>query len=100
MIFYNKDEDKQVIVADCNCQCGSELHITKWELGVDDIVEYCMSLHSSKWDEEQLGIFGIIGRRLKRALYNLIGKDYLYMDICFKPDEFKEFIKQCEKIQK
>ena len=108
MIFNNKDVDNKnkletrIVISTCNCGCGSELRVTRY---VDtevpgNLTEYYLSLHSSKFDEEQLGIFGVLKRRLKRAWYNLIGKDYLYMDIVMSEKEFKEFIKKLEDIQK
>lgn len=108
MIFNNKDVDNKnkletrIVINTCNCGCGSELRVTRY---VDtevpgNLTEYYLSLHSSKFDEEQLGIFGVLKRRLKRAWYNLIGKDYLYMDIVMSEKEFKEFIKKLEDIQK
>lgn len=108
MIFNNKDVDNKnkletrIVISTCNCGCGSELRVTRY---VDtevpgNLTEYYLSLHSSKFDEEQLGIFGVLKRRLKRAWYNLIGKDYLYMDIVMSEKEFKEFIKKLEDIRK
>ena len=108
MIFNNKDVDNKnkletrIVISTCNCGCGSELRVTRY---VDtevpgNLTEYYLSLYSSKFDEEQLGIFGVLKRRLKRAWYNLIGKDYLYMDIVMSEKEFKEFIKKLEDIRK
>ena len=64
------------------------------------MVEYYLSLHSSKFDEEQQGILSVIAKRIKRAFYNLIGKDYLYMDICMNEREFNEFIGKLKELQK
>ena len=64
------------------------------------LTEYYLSLHSSKFDEEQLGIFRVLKRRLKRAWYNLIGKDYLYMDIVMSEKEYKDFVKKLQDLQK
>lgn len=99
MVFKSEDNFNKVVIATCNCGCNSELHIMKMK---DEPVptEYYLSLHSSKWDEEQVGIFRIIGRRLKRAWYNLIGRDYLYMDIVFSEDEFNTFINNLRDLQK
>ena len=49
---------------------------------------------------KQLGIFGVLKRRLKRAWYNLIGKDYLYMDIVMSEKEYKDFVKKLQDLQK
>ena len=84
----NKKYDEKIVIATCNCGCNSELHISHFK----DEKEYYISLHSSKFEEEQKGIFDIIKIRLKRALFSLIGKDYLYMDIVMDEYEFNEFI--------
>lgn len=108
MIFSSESEDKnnkmitKMVINTCNCGCGSELHITRY-IDTDipnTLTEYYLSLHSSKFDEEQLGIFGVLKRRLKRAWYNLIGKDYLYMDIVMSESEFNEFVKKLQDIKK
>lgn len=108
MIFSNESTDRdskittKMIINTCNCGCGSELHITRY-IDTDipnTLTEYYLSLHSSKFDEEQLGIFGVLKRRLKRAWYNLIGKDYLYMDIIMSESEFNEFVEKLQDIKK
>ena len=99
MIFKNKNNNKQVVIGTCNCGCDNELHITKWEDNPEE-TEYSLSLHSPKFYEEQVGIFEIIGRRLRRAFYSLIGKDYLFMDVIFSKQEFKEFIEKLQEISK
>lgn len=91
MVFIKKDKQLKVVIATCNCGCNSELHVTHYTNDPDLPEEYYLSLHSSKWDEETGGIFKILKRRIKRAWYNLIGKDYLYMDIIFNKQEFNEF---------
>ena len=108
MIFSNESTDKdskivtKMIISTCNCGCGSELHITRYvDTDIPNtLTEYYLSLHSSKFDEEQLGIFGVLKRRLKRAWYNLIGKDYLYMDIIMSESEFNEFVAKLQDIKK
>lgn len=108
MIFSNEETDTsnklttKVVINTCNCGCGSELHITKYiDIEIpNELTEYYISLHSSKFDEEQLGIFGVLKRRLKRAWYNLIGKDYLYMDIVMSEKEYKEFVEKLQDLQK
>lgn len=101
MIFSGESKIQKIVINTCNCGCGSEMHIKRFiDADVPDtLVEYYISLHSSKFDEEQLGIFGVIGRRLKRAWYNLIGKDYLYMDIVMNEKEYKEFIKKLKELE-
>lgn len=108
MIFSSESEDKnnkmitKMVINTCNCGCGSELHITRY-IDTDipnTLTEYYLSLHSSKFDEEQLGIFGVLKRRLKRAWYNLIGKDYLYQDIVMSEEDFNKFIQELQKLQK
>lgn len=108
MIFSNESTHRdskittKMIINTCNCGCGSELHITRY-VDTDipnNLIEYYLSLHSSKFDEEQLGIFGVLKRRLKRAWYNLIGKDYLYMDIVMSESEFNEFVEKLQDIKK
>ena len=42
----------------------------------------------------------MLKRRLKRAWYNLIGKDYLYMDIVMSEKEYKDFVKKLQDLQK
>lgn len=108
MIFSNESTDRdnkivtKMIINTCNCGCGSELHITRYvDTDIPNtLTEYYLSLHSSKFDEEQLGIFGVLKRRLKRAWYNLIGKDYLYMDIIMSESEFNEFVEKLQDIKK
>lgn len=108
MIFSSKSIDNKnkletkIVISTCNCGCGSELHLTRYiDIEVpDNLTEYYLSLHSSKFDEEQLGIFGVLKRRLKRSWYNLIGKDYLYMDIVMSEEEFDKFIQELTKLQK
>ena len=108
MIFSNESTDRdskivtKMIINTCNCGCGSELHITRYvDTDIPNtLIEYYLSLHSSKFDEEQLGIFGVLKRRLKRAWYNLIGKDYLYMDIIMSESEFNEFVEKLQDIKK
>lgn len=108
MIFSGKSVDEnnkmetRMIINTCNCGCGSELHITKYvDTDIPNtLTEYYLSLHSSKFDEEQLGIFGVLKRRLKRVWYNLIGKDYLYMDIVMSEKEYKDFVKKLQDLQK
>lgn len=108
MIFSNESTDRdnkivtKMIINTCNCGCGSELHITRYvDTDIPNtLTEYYLSLHSSKFDEEQLGIFGVLKRRLKRAWYNLIGKDYLYMDIIMSESEFNEFVDKLQDIKK
>lgn len=108
MIFSNESTDRdnkivtKMIINTCNCGCGSELHITRYvDTDIPNtLTEYYLSLHSSKFDEEQLGIFGVLKRRLKRAWYNLIGKDYLYMDIIMSESEFNEFVEKLQNIKK
>ena len=108
MIFSNESTDRdskivtKMIINTCNCGCGSELHITRYvDTDIPNtLTEYYLSLHSSKFDEEQLGIFGVLKRRLKRAWYNLIGKDYLYMDIIMSESEFNEFVTKLQDIKK
>lgn len=108
MIFSSESEDKnnkmitKMVINTCNCGCGSELHITRY-IDTDipnTLTEYYLSLHSSKFDEEQLGIFGVLKRRLKRAQYNLLGKDYLYMDIIMSEEEFNQFIEKLQNLKK
>lgn len=108
MIFSNESTDRdnkivtKMIINTCNCGCGSELHITRYvDTDIPNtLTEYYLSLHSSKFDEEQLGLFGVLKRRLKRAWYNLIGKDYLYMDIVMSESEFNEFVEKLQDIKK
>lgn len=102
MVFKSENNEEKVIINTCNCGCGSELHIKKYVYEDDPKLEdeYYISLHSSKFDEEQLGIFGVLKRRLKRAWYNLIGKDYLYMDIYMTKDDYNEFVKRLKGLQK
>ena len=108
MIFSNESTDrdskivKKMIINTCNCGCGSELHITRYvDTDIPNtLTEYYLSLHSSKFDEEQLGIFGVLKRRLKRAWYNLLGKDYLYMDIIMSEEEFNQFIEKLQNLKK
>ena len=103
MVLSKKDKDEKVVIATCNCGCHSEIHITKtiFEHEVADIPdEYAITLHNSKFDEEQVGIFDIIKRRLKRAWYNLRGKDYVYMEILFTDKELDEFIEKLQKVRK
>lgn len=108
MIFSNESTHRdskittKMIINTCNCGCGSELHITRYvDTDIPNtLTEYYLSLHSSKFDEEQLGIFGVLKRRLKRAWYNLIGKDYLYMDIVMSESEFNEFVEKLQDIKK
>lgn len=102
MIFSNKNKEERIVINTCNCGCGSEIQIKKY---VDkdmpqELIEYYLSVHSSLFDQEQLGIFRLIGRRLKRAWYDLIGKNYLYLDICMNEQEFKEFIEKLQNLQK
>lgn len=108
MVFSNESTDRnskittKMIINTCNCGCGSELHITRY-IDIDipnTLTEYYLSFHSSKFDEEQLGVFGVLKRRLKRAWYNLIGKDYLYMDIVMSESEFNEFVEKLQNIKK
>lgn len=103
MIFSKADKQETVVIATCGCGCNSEIQIKKFidedkEVNIPD--EYYISLHSSKFEEEQAGIFTVIGKRLKRAWYNLIGKDYLYMDILLSEQEFDEFIEKLQKVRK
>lgn len=98
MVFHSEEDKQRIIINTCNCGCGSELQISSWK--DDKPREYYMSLHSSLFDQEQLGIFRLIGRRLKRAWHDLIGKNYLYMDIIFSEQEFADFIETCKNIQK
>lgn len=108
MIFSEKSVDKnnkmetRMIINTCNCGYGSELHVTKYvDTDIPNtLTEYYLSLHSSKFDEEQLEIFGVLKRRLKRAWYNLIGKDYLYMDIVMSEKEYEDFVKKLQDLQK
>lgn len=108
MIFSSESEDKnnkmmtKMVIDTCDCGCGSELHITRYvDTDIPNtLTEYYLSLHSSKFDEEQLGIFGVLKRRLKRAWYNLIGKDYLYQDIVISEEDFDKFIQELQKLQK
>lgn len=103
MVFYTDSDKERIIINTCNCGCGSELQIKRWvdeETDPKLPVEYYVSLHSSLFDQEQLGIFRLIGRRLKRAWCDLIGKNYLYMDIVFSEQEFADFIETCKNIQK
>lgn len=108
MVFSNESTDRnnkittKMIINTCNCGCGSELHIIRY-IDTDipnTLTEYYLSLHSSKFDEEQLGLFGVLKKRLKRAWYNLIGKDYLYMDIVMSESEFNEFVEKLQDIKK
>lgn len=98
MVFCTEKDKERVIIDTCNCGCGSEIQIKCWE--DDEPREYYMSLHSSLFEQEQLGPIRVLLRRLKRAWYSLIGKDYLYMDIVFSEQEFKDFIETCKNIQK
>ena len=102
MVFKNEDDEVRVVIDTCNCGCGSELHIMRFkdtEIPKEP-VEYYITLHNSKFDEEQLSIFNIIKRRLKRAWCNLLGKDYVYMEIILKENEYKEFIDNCKDLIK
>lgn len=102
MIFNNENKTVKIVINTCNCGCGSELRVTRYiDCDVpNNMVEYYLSLHSSKFDEEQQGILSVIAKRIKRAFYNLIGKDYLYMDICMNEREFNEFIEKLKELQK
>lgn len=103
MVFHTESDKERIIINTCNCGCGSELQIKRYVDNEEDSklpTEYYMSLHSSLFDQEQLGIFKLIGRRLKRAWHDLIGKNYLYMDIVFSEQEFADFIETCKIIQK
>ena len=89
MVFKSNDDISKVIKANCNCGCNAEIQIMK----VQDDEEYYLTFHNSKFDEEQIGVFRLIGMRLKRAWCSLIGKDYKYMEICFSENEIKDFAK-------
>ena len=97
MIFSNRDKDEDVIITTCNCGCGSSIQITTYK---DDSDEYYISVCSPKFSSEQVGIFKLIGTRLKRAWYDLIGKSYLYLDICMNRDELQQFIQKLLNITK
>lgn len=99
MIFSNEDKEEKVVINTCNCGCGSEIVIKRF---IDDQIptEYYISINSSLFDQEQLGIFKLIGRRLKRAWFDLIGKNYLYLDICMTQSQLNEYIEKLQKIQK
>ena len=102
MVFNNENKTEKVVINTCNCGCGSEIQIKRYiDYDVPNTLkEYYISVHSSLFDQEQLGIFRLIGRRLKRVWYDLIGKNYLYLDICMNEEEFNEFIKKLQKLQK
>lgn len=100
MIFQNEDDKVKVVINTCDCGCGSELHIQKFKDDCIEDTEYFLSLHSSKWFEEQVGIFEKIGIRLKRIWYILRGKDYLFMDICMSSSDFNKFIESLQTLQK
>lgn len=101
MIFHTESDKERVIINTCNCGCGSELQIKRWVDEDSELpVEYYISLHNSLFDQEQLGIFRLIARRLKRAWCDLIGKNYLYMDIVMSEQEFDDFIETCKNVRK
>lgn len=101
MILANQTDTEKLVINTCRCGCGSELHISRYlDSDIPGYKEYYISLHSSLFDQEQLGIFKLIGRRLKRAWFDLIGKNYLYMDIVMNEQEFNEFIEKLQNLQK
>lgn len=97
MVFANSNKDEKTLIVTCNCQCGQEFHISKFDLDEDN---YSFSSHSSNWYNEQDKIFTIIWKRLKRAWFALRGKDYLYQDVCMTKEEFNEFVDKLEDLRK
>lgn len=97
MVFYNENETEKMVIDTCNCGCGSVFHITRT---TDDPEEYYISLHSSNWYSESTSAWDKFKTKMKRLWCVLRNKEYLYMDVCLTPQEFKEFTQKLEELQK
>lgn len=95
MVFHCKENEVSAIIVDCDCGCDSQIRFTKWS---SDEPKFLISLHTSRWSEEQHGIFWTIKTRLKRAWYSLIGKDYLYTETLIDSQNFRDLVTLLESL--
>lgn len=102
MVLSGVDKEQKLVIITCKCGCGSEITITKFinEDNVKEPVEYYMSVNSSLFGQEQMGLFKLIKTRLKRMWYDLIGKNYLYLDICLNEQQLQQLIDKLQDLQK
>lgn len=96
MVFKSENCDEKEIICTCDCNCGSQIKITKFN--TEDT--YNLSIGSELFYSEQKGLFNIIKTRIKRAFYDLIGKTYLYTDICLSKQQLHNLVESLKEIQK
>ena len=98
MVFSNGNKDLKVVIVNCDCGCGEEIHIKKY---VDNVSsDYYITINESKFSSKQNGIFRTIGKRLKSAWNILRGKEYLLCDINITEKNIDELINKLEEIKK
>lgn len=99
MIFVGEDKDISVVIANCDCGCDEELHIKRYKSDDNTPPDYYISLSEGKFYSKQMGIFRLIGHRLKSAWRVLRGKDYLLCDINIKEENLDKLISALKEIK-
>ena len=85
MIYTNKEKDE--LVVNCDCGCGSGLHwkASKWG---DEDTQYFVSLTENSWYAKQTGRIKPYFKRLWKALR---GKEYCLTELVLTKDDIAEF---------
>ncbi len=100
MIFVGEDKDISIVIVNCDCGCDEELHIKRFKVDADTSPDYYLTLCGSKFYSKQIGIFRLIGHRLKNAWRILRGKEYLLCDINIKEEHIDKLIDALKEIRK
>ena len=87
----NKQE--ATVMLKCDCECSMlVVDKTTWENGE---IDYNISVQDSRYDHNYTTLWG----RIRSAMKILLGKPVYYSDIYIeKPEKFREFVKELNKI--
>jgi len=91
MVIMNKQE--ATVMLKCDCECSMlVVDKTTWENGE---IDYNISVQDSRYDHNYTTLWG----RIRSAMKILLGKPVYYSDIYIeKPEKFREFVKELNKI--
>lgn len=95
MIAYKDSREVRLLIANCNCGCDEEIHITK----IKNEQEYYLSLLTSRFYSEQDSLFKIFCKRLKLAFKILFGKQYLLTSLVLNEEDIDDLIQNLKNLK-
>lgn len=103
MIYINAEKENDVIIL-CDCGCESSIHISKFytdeelkECNVDQ--KYAISLNSGSIPDN-MGVFKLIGKRIKSAYYILFGLQPIHTEILVSSKDLDGMIQILQDMKK